>query len=132
MLKLYNRLLLNRPRPVIDPLLRVNQNGFRQKRTTIGQILALPRLLEGVKDKNMSCIMTVIDFGKAFDSIHRGKLMDILCAYGIPGKMVTAIAATYSEAWLKVRTSDRVTQPFQILAVYYRETLLLRSSLSLH
>ena len=115
-LKLYNRLILNRLRPVIDPMLRSNQNGFRQKRTTIGQILALRRLLEGAKDKNLSCIMTFIDFRKAFDSIHRGKLMDILRAYGIPEKMVTAIAATYSETWAKVRTSDGVTQPFQILA----------------
>ena len=96
-MKLYNRLLLNRLRPVIDPLLRINQNGFRQKRITVGQILALRRLLEGVKEKNLSCIMTFIDFRKAFDSIHRGKLMDILRAYGVPEKVVTAIAATYSE-----------------------------------
>ena len=115
-LKLYNRLLLMRLRPVIDPLLRINQNGFRQKRSTVGQILALRRLLEGVKDKNLSCIMTFIDFRKAFDSIHRGKLMDILRAYGIPEKLVTAIAATYSETWAKVRTYDGITQPFQILA----------------
>ena len=115
-MKLYNRLLLNRLRPVIDPLLRINQNGFRQKRTTVGQILALRRLLEGVKEKNLSCIMTFIDFRKAFDSIHRGKLMDILRAYGVPEKVVTAIAATYSETWAKVRTPDGDTEPFQILA----------------
>ena len=42
--------------------------------------------------------------------------MDILRAYSIPEKMVTAIAATYSKTWAKVRTSDGVTQPFQILA----------------
>ena len=115
-MKLYNRLILNRLRPVIDPLLRINQNGFRQRRTTVGQILALRRLLEGIRDKNLSCIMTFIDFRKAFDSIHRGKLMDILRAYGVPERVVSAIAATYSETWAKVRTPDGDTQPFQILA----------------
>ena len=115
-MKMYNRLLLNRLRPVIDPLLRINQNGFRQKRTTVGQILALRRILEGVKDKNLSCIMTFIDFRKAFDSIHRGKLMNILRAYGIPEKIVSAIAATYSETQAKVRTPDGDTESFQILA----------------
>ena len=115
-MKLYNRMLLNRLRPAIDPLLRINQNGFRQKRTTVGQILALRRLLEGVKEKNLSCVMTFIDFRKAFDSIHRGKLMDILRAYGVPEKVVSAIAATYSETWAKVRTPDGDTEPFQILA----------------
>ena len=32
--KLYNKMLLNRIRPVIDTLLRKNQNGFRQNRST--------------------------------------------------------------------------------------------------
>ena len=115
-MKLYNRMLLNRLRPVIDPLLRINQNGFRQKRTTVGQLLALRRILEGVKSNNLSCILTFIDFRKAFDTIHRGKLMDILRAYGVPEKLVTAIAATYAETWAKVRTPDGDTEPFQILA----------------
>ena len=40
--------------------------------------------------------------------------------------MVTAIAATYSEPWAKVRTSDGITQPFQILAgVLQGDTLAL-------
>ena len=36
--KIYNRLILNRIRSVIDIKLRINQNGFRPKRTTVGQI----------------------------------------------------------------------------------------------
>ena len=51
--KTYNRMILNRIRPVIDPQLRVNQNGFRPSRTTTSQVLALRRLIEGVKDKNL-------------------------------------------------------------------------------
>ena len=115
-MKLYNRMLLNRLRPVLDPLLRNSQNGFRQGRTTVGHLLAIRRLLEGVKRHNLSCAMTFIDFKKAFDTIHRGKLMDILRAYGVPEKVVTAIAATYSQTWAKVRTPDGETEPFQILA----------------
>lgn len=30
--KIYNRMLLNRTRPHVDPLLRTNQNGFRPGR----------------------------------------------------------------------------------------------------
>ena len=115
-MKLYNRLIMNRLRPAVDPLLRNSQNGFRPKRTTVGQIVALRRLLEGVRAENLSCVLTFIDFRKAFDTIHRGKLMEILRAYGVPGKIVSAIAATYSETWAKVRTPDGDTEPFQILA----------------
>ena len=70
--KIYNRLILNRIRSVIDVKLRY---------TTVAQILALRRIIEGVKANNLSAILTFIDFRKAFDSIHRGKMMKILRAY---------------------------------------------------
>ena len=72
--KLYNRLILNRIRSVIDPKLRYNQNGFRPKRTTVAQVLALRRIIEGVKANHLPAVLTFIDFIKAFDSMHRGKI----------------------------------------------------------
>ena len=115
-MKTYNRLILNRIRPVLDPLLRNSQNGFRLKRSTVGQILALRRILEGVKEKNMSCIITFIDFKKAFDTVHRGKLIEILRAYGVPEKVVMAILASYNKTWAKVVTPDGTTDLFEIKA----------------
>ena len=91
--KLYNRLILNRIRCVIDPKLRYNQNGFRPKRTTVAQVLALRRIIEGVKANNLPAVLTFIDFSKAFDSIHRGKMIRILKAYGIPPTLLRAIEA---------------------------------------
>ena len=41
-------------RPVLDPIIRIWQNGFCQGRSTVGQIIALRRILEGVKEKNLS------------------------------------------------------------------------------
>lgn len=68
--KTFNRLILNRIRPVVDQHLRANQNGFRVGRTTVGHILALRRLIEGVKSNNLPAVITFIDFRKAFDTIH--------------------------------------------------------------
>ena len=42
--------------------------------------------------------------------------MEILRAYGVPAKIVSAIAATYSQTWAKVRTPDGDTESFEILA----------------
>ena len=109
-------MLLNRIRPVIDPLLRKNQNGFRPGRTTTSQILALRRLIEGVKDKNLPAIITFIDFKKAFDTIHREKLMEILRAYGIPNRIVSAIEILYEDTKAKVLTPDGETDLFEIKA----------------
>ena len=83
--KTFNRMILNRIRPELDEHLRNNQNGFRVGRTTVGHILALRRLIEGIKANNLPALITFIDFRKAFDTIHRGK---ILKAYGVPEQLV--------------------------------------------
>ena len=114
--KTYNRMLLNRIRPVLDPLLRQSQNGFRQNRSTVGQILALRRLLEGVRDHALAAVITFIDFRKAFDSIHRGRLIEILHAYGVPDKLVQAIGASYARTRAKVCSPDGETDYFDISA----------------
>ena len=109
-------MILNRIRPVLDHLLRDSQNGFREKRSTVRQIFALRRLLEGVRDNNLSAVITFIDFKKAFDSIHRGKLIDILHAYGVPDKLVQAINAIYAGTRAKVCSPDGETEYFDITA----------------
>ena len=67
-------------------MLRNSQNGFRKKHTTVGQIVALRRLLEGVRTNNLSCVLTFIDFKKAFDTINHKILLSKLSFYGIRGK----------------------------------------------
>ena len=44
--KIKNKMLLNCIQPVLDPLLRPNQNGFRPGRSTTSHILALRRIIE--------------------------------------------------------------------------------------
>lgn len=38
---------------------------------------------------------TFVDFRKAFDNAHRGKMRSILIAYGIPSPFIEAIVAFY-------------------------------------
>jgi hypothetical protein len=114
--KIYNSMLLNRIRPHIDPVLRKNQNGFRTNRSTTGQILTIRRIIEGVKNKNLPAVLVFIDFSKAFDSIHREKMKEILIAYGIPGETVNAIMILYSNTRSMVRSPDGDTDFFNITA----------------
>ena len=46
--KIYNKLILNRLRPNLEPILRKNQNDFRPGRSTLGQILTLRRIIEEI------------------------------------------------------------------------------------
>ena len=114
--KIYNAMLLNRIRPQIDPILRKNQNGFRTNRSTTGQILTIRRIIEGVKEKNLPAVLLFIDFSKAFDSIHRKKMEEILLAYGIPGETVEAIMMLYRNTKSMVRSPDGDTEFFNITA----------------
>ena len=122
--KMYNKMILNRIREVLDVKLRNNQNGFRKNRTTVGQILALRRIIEGVKAHNLPAILVFIDFKKAFDTIHRGKMMKILKAYGIPPNILRAIETMYTGTCAKVLTPDGETEMFDITAgVFQGDTL---------
>ena len=68
--------------------------------------------------------MTFIDFRKAFDTIHRAKMIRILQAYGIPKTLADAIEDTYTNTKAKVLSSDGETKLFDILArVLQKDTL---------
>ena len=108
--KIYNALLRNRIEPKIDNILRKNQNGFRRNRSTTSQILTIRRILEGVRAKNLQATLIFVDFTKAFDSIHRGKMEQILQAYGIPKETVAAITILYRNTKVKVRSPDGDTE----------------------
>ena len=66
--------------------------------------------------KNLQATLIFVDFTKAFESIHRGKMEQILLAYGIPKETVTAITILYRNAKVKVRSPDGDTEYFDIVA----------------
>ena len=53
---------------------------------------------------------------KAFDSIHRGKMEQILLAYGLPKETVAAIMILYRNTKVKVSSPDGDTEYFEIVA----------------
>ena len=122
--KIYNALLRNRIEPKIDNILRKNQYDFRRNRSTTSQILIIRRILGGVRAKNLQATWLFVDFTKAFDSIHRGKMEQILLAYCLPIETVAAIKILYRNTKVKVRSLDEDTEYFDIVAgVLQRDTL---------
>ena len=72
--------------------------------------------MEGIKSKNLPATLLFIDFSKAFDSIHRGKMKEILSAYGIPKETEDAIMIMYQDTQSMVRSPDGDTDFFDISA----------------
>ena len=83
--------------------------------------------MEGIKAKNLSAVLTLVDFRKAFDSINRAKMLDILRPYGgVPDQIVSAVASMYCNTEAKVHSPDGETDFYAILAaVLQGHTLVL-------
>ena len=109
-----NRLLLNRIRPELEKILRPNQNGLRPLRSTSSQILALRRIIEEMRNHQKEAAIIFIDFKKAFDSVDRNTLFQILHACGIPEKIVKAIQIMYVNTSAVVLTPEGETTNFNI------------------
>ena len=104
--KIYNALRRNHIAPKIDNILRKNQNGFWKNRSTTTQILTIRWILEGIRAKNLQVTILFVDFTKAFDSIHREKMEQILLAHGLPKETVAAITILYRNTKVNVCSPD--------------------------
>ena len=66
--------------------------------------------------KNLQATILFVDFTKAFDTIHWGKMEQILLAYCLPKETVAVIMMLYRKTKVKVRSPDRDTDNFDIVA----------------
>ena len=79
------------------------------------RILTISPILD-VRAKNLEATILFVDFCKAFDSTHRGKIEQILLANGFLKETVTVIMMLYKNTIVKVRSPDVDTNGFDILA----------------
>ena len=116
MTKIYNALLRNHIEPKIEKICKKDQNGFRRNQSMTSQILTICWILEGVCAKNLEAIILFVDSSKAFDSVHRGKIKQILLTYGLPKETVAAIMMLYENTKVKVCSPNGDTDYFDIVA----------------
>ena len=77
-------------------------------------IAALRHLVEGAITRNLPLILTFVDFPKAFDSVIRIMLLAIFRHYGIPQKIVDAIASLYINTMARVLVNGKLSDMFNI------------------
>ena len=110
--KLHNKVMQRRVQPVLDDYLRPEHNGFRPHRGTAQQILALRRVVEEAKVHQMDLIVVFVDFRKAFDSVSRNAIKQVLQAYNVPVSLVNGIFALYEGTRATVITPDGLSDMF--------------------
>ena len=89
--KVFARVLINRIYDVVDKKLGVEHAGFRRGRGTTEQIVILRNIVEQSIEWNAAIYVNIVDFEKAFDSVHQDSLWKTIRAYGIPDRIIKMV-----------------------------------------
>ncbi|GFR95804.1 endonuclease-reverse transcriptase [Elysia marginata] len=112
--KVLNRVILERLKEAVDPLLRDQQVGFRQNRSCADQIASLRIIVEQSLEWNSPMYINFIDYEKAFDSVDRETLWKLLKHYGIPKKIISIIKCNYQDMKYKVAYACQLLDSFEV------------------
>jgi hypothetical protein len=100
--------------PYVNEIIGDHQCGFCRNRSTMNQIFYIRQILEKKWEYNGTVHRLFIDFKKAYDSIKREVLYNILLEFGIPQKLVRLIKMCLNETYSKVRTGKLLSDTFLI------------------
>jgi hypothetical protein len=86
--KILSNVLLSRLIPYVEEIIGDHQCGFRRNRSTSDHIFCIPQILEKKWKYNEAVHKLFIHFKKAYDSVRRETLYNILIDFGIRMKLV--------------------------------------------
>jgi hypothetical protein len=109
-----SNILLARLTPYVSGIIGDHQCGFRRNRSTTDQIFYIRQILEKKWEYNGTVYQLFIDFKKAYDSVKREVLYNILLEFGIPKKLVSLIKMCLNETYSKVRIGKLLFNKFSL------------------
>ena len=113
--KIFARILLNRISNHITPeVVPETQCGFRGNRSTVGIILCLRQLQEKCVKHDRPLFMVFDDVNKAFDTVGRTWLCQLLRKYECPETFTTMIVALHTGSMANVSVGGEVLESFSV------------------
>ena len=85
---------------------------IRPNRSTTDHIFCIRQILEKKWEHNEAVHQLFIDFKKAYDSVRREALYNILIECGIPKKLVRLIKMCLTERYSRVRVGKNLSEMF--------------------
>jgi len=98
----------------VEEVIGGHQCGFRRNRSTTDHIFCIHQILEKKWEYNEAVNQLFIDFKKAYDSVRREVLYDILIEFGIPKKLVSLVKMCLTETYSRVRVGKNLSDRFPI------------------
>jgi hypothetical protein len=92
----------------------IHQRGFRRNGISTDKIFCIHQIPEKEWECNETVHQLFIDFKKAYDSVRRKVLYNILIDFGVPMKLVRLIKMCLSEAYSKVHIGKHLSDSFPI------------------
>ena len=94
--KVFLRVIAKRIVDAIDHTLRKEQAGFRANEGCSDHIFTLRNIIEQCIEWQHNIVINFVDFEKAFDSLDRDSMWEIMRSYGIPEKIINMIKLFYN------------------------------------
>jgi len=91
-----------------------HQCGFRRNSSTTDHIFCIRQILEKKLEYNDSVHQMFIDLNKAYDSVRREVLYNILMEFAVPKKLVSLTTLCLTEMYSRVRIGKNLSDMFPI------------------
>ena len=108
--KLMASILLQRIRKRTDEVLTEAQAGFRAGRSTIDQLFTLRRMTEEYIEYGKDLYVCSVDFQKAFDSVWRAGLWQVMLHLRYDEKIIILLEALYKDTLSAVRVDGELAK----------------------
>lgn len=95
--KAFAKVLLKRLQILAERVLPETQCGFRAQRSTIDMIFTLRQLQEKCREQRRPLLIAFIDLAKAFDTVCRPALFDVLRSVGCPPKLLELVSSFHED-----------------------------------
>jgi hypothetical protein len=109
-----SNILLSRLIPYAEKIIEDHQCGFRRNRSTTDHIFCIRQILEKNWEHNEAVHQLFIDFKKAYNSVRREALYNIIIEFGIPKKLVRLIKMCLTETYSRVQVNKNLSEMFPI------------------
>ena len=113
--KILARILLNRLSLHITPeVVPETQCGFRTNRSTVDMIFCLRQLQEKCIEQDRPLYIVFVDLTKAFDTVGRTGLWQLLRKYGCPEKFTTMVESLHTGMMANVSAGGDTSESFAV------------------
>jgi exonuclease III len=113
--KVLARVMLARLTALIaEEIMPETQCGFRQNRSTVDMMFVSRQLMEKCREQHRTLYVAFVDLSKAFDTVDRVLLWELLKKCGCPPKYISVLRELHDGMMARVCLGGEESEPFEV------------------